>query len=132
MPVSGALQRLVRRMFLDGRAPVAVAFRREFRALEQRLGPFDDVTAQHAAGVVTFALEFQSNTADLQRLQEARARGRGRRPTAAAVERMRRRQGLSWGSYESALRRLEELAPHRRGDGPDLHDLLNAGEPGTP
>lgn len=110
MPVTPALRRLMRRMFPDRRASVCVAFRRDFAQLEQRLGPFDDVLVQYAAGVVMFALEFQTASADVQRAQAARTLGKGRRPTAGAIERLKRRQGLSWTSYTQSLHQLEELA----------------------
>lgn len=118
--MTSALRVLMRRMFSDCRSTEAYAFRRELRAIEKRLGPFDDVTLQYAAGVAVFGLDFQAVSAAVRQAQGKRARGKGRRPAAAAVERLKRRQGLSWQTYDSAMRRLEELVrtpPLRRSGG---------------
>jgi hypothetical protein len=126
--VSRALRRLIRQMFPDGRCAKAVAFRRDYRMLDKQLGPFDEAMLPHAAGVVIFQHAFQDATREVQRMQEARAHGRGRRPTAAAIERLKRRQGLSWQSFDQARRRLEELAASNPKRG-SLADLLS--EPGA-
>ena len=107
--MTAALLTVMRYLFPDCRSAEASRFRREFRAVEKRLGPFDAVALHYAAGTVVFGIEFQTATAAVQRAQDARTNGKGRRPTAAAVERLKRRQGLSWQSYDSAMRRLEEL-----------------------
>ena len=109
---------LMRHLFPDCRSAEAAHFRRECQALEKRLGPFDDVTLQYAVGVVTFSLAFQSDSKARQRAELARTLGKGRRPTVAAIERLKRREGLSWGSYDQAMKRLEELAKAPRRTNP--------------
>jgi hypothetical protein len=51
------------------------------------------------------------DTITLERAQRERETGKGRRPSAAAIRALEKRQGLSWQSYDSALKRLQELAP---------------------
>ena len=112
------LQRFIRATFGDGRRKDALAFVRDYNQLEKRLGAFEDgVVIQFACGVVMFQHEFQTAAALVRRTQDARSTGRGRRPSAREIERAKRRMGLSWQSYDSALRRLEELAKEapRRG-----------------
>ena|SRR5690349_6451164 len=110
-----SVQRFVRATFGDGRRRDALAFVRDYHALERRNGPFDDdVLAQQAIGVVMFHHEFQASAGGLRRAQEQRTQGKGRRPSPREIERLKRRMGLSWQTYDAALRRLEDLAAARK------------------
>ena len=94
-------------------------FREQFGALEARFGLFDSVARHYAAGVAVLWCDFRQDTLALEEAENARRKGRGRRPSTQAVARLKRRQGLSWGSYDSALRRLEELMVTRGTRRPD-------------
>src|SRR5205809_877647 len=100
---------LVRNLFADGRSELACAWRREFRALERRYGPFDDVMQSQAAGAAMFFVEFQRDTRGLNAADATRTNGKGRRPSAAAIRSLKKRMGLSWASYTTAVGRLEEM-----------------------
>jgi len=99
------------------------AFHVQFKALEARYGPFDPLTRQYAAGAAVQWAEFQASSRDLQAAELARATGRGRRPSAALIARLKRRQGLAWGSYDQAVRRVEELAVRTKRPGDALRRL---------
>jgi len=103
------LRRLMRAWFGDGRGTNAVAFRRDYQALARRVGPFDESLVRFAAGVVILAIEFETVTAELRTAQAKRATGKGRKPSTARITSLRKRHGLAWASYDSALRRLQEL-----------------------
>jgi hypothetical protein len=124
--VSPELRRLIRRLYPDGRSASACAFRRDYAALDRRLGPFNGVV-NFATGVIVLGLEFQDSTRELKTAQEARQRKKGRRPSEQAIERKKRRQGLAWQSYAQALRELEERVQHRP-RGSSLAALLAAAE----
>src|SRR5438093_12648356 len=89
-------------------------FRSHFRALEQRLGPFDPVTRQYAGAAAVLWCEFRRDTLALEEAEAARREGKGRRPSTSAIARLKKRAALTWGSYDAALRRLEELAAKTR------------------
>jgi hypothetical protein len=114
--VSPELRRLIQRLYPDGRSASACAFRRDYAALDRRLGPFDGV-ANFATGVIVLGLEFQDATRELKTAQEARQRKKGRRPSEQAIERRKRRQGLAWQSYAQALRELEERVKRMNSNG---------------
>lgn len=88
--------------------------RAHYRALEQRLGPFDELARQYAATVATLYFEFTDDTNRLEEATGARDNGKGRRPSAAAIARLKKRAALTWGSYDSALQRLESLCAQQR------------------
>jgi hypothetical protein len=89
-------------------------YQEHYRALLQRFGPFDALVRSYAAGAAVLWVEFQKATRALKTAEETRMKGKGRRPNAGAVERLKRRQGLSWQSYDQSIRRLEELTSGRR------------------
>lgn len=100
-------------------------YQAQFAALRERYGPFDAVARCNAAAAAVLWVEFQTATAAVQAAEDVRARGKGRRPSAAGIEKLKRRQGLSWGSYQQAERRLEELAARRNDHrGPSLADVM--------
>ena len=82
----------------------------------------------YAAGAAVLWVEFQKATRALKTAEETRAKGKGRRPNAAALERLKRRQGLSWQSYDQAIRRLEELKSPGNGNGDPLAAVQRAVE----
>lgn len=133
--MSRARRRLVKRLYGDGHTADARAFCRGWAALEQRLGVALEPFLTETAAAVEFGLQWQDVTGELRQAQEARQRGKGRRPTASRIASLRKRQGLSWQSYDQAVRRLEELvAPKRRrgragqpsGQGPNVAEQLAA------
>ena len=84
-----------------------------YRALAQQLGPFDDVTRAYAGSTAALFVTFKRDTEALVDAERARHAGKGRRPSNQAIARLKKRQGLSWGSYDAALRRLQEMAASR-------------------
>jgi hypothetical protein len=101
----------MRRLFADCRSGEACQFRREYRALEKRHGgAFDESVVPYAVAAIELHGQFLRASRLLRTAEAQRMNGKGRRPSAAAVERLRRRQGLSLGSWDQAMRRLEELA----------------------
>jgi hypothetical protein len=83
----------------------------------------DSVTLAYAQAVVAMWWSFAQSTMELAELEAKRRAGRGRRPSVQAIERLRKRQGVAFQSYDAALRRLEELAG-RRGHGDPLDQVL--------
>ena len=101
-------------------------FRAHYKALGERLGPFDAVTREYAGAVATWWVEFRTDTLALEAAEEARLNGKGRRPSTQAIARLKKRSGLTWSSYNAALQRLEDLA-HKRGahgGGPSLEEVM--------
>jgi len=103
-------------------------FDTHYRALLARLGPFDAMTRDYAGAAAALWVQFREATAAVKAAQEARANGKGRRPSTAAVERLRRRQGLSWQSYDQAVKRLEELSARRAAPADALANVRRAVE----
>jgi hypothetical protein len=112
--VSAELRTLVRAMLGDLRRSEPKRCIREVGALEQRFGPFDAVALRQAVHTAIMAFRVEKTTAALRRHEEARQRGKGRRPSLAIIERLQRRQGLSQQTYEASLVRLEALATKAR------------------
>jgi hypothetical protein len=112
--MSRALRSGAPRMFGRHEGAAGRWYHAQYQALVERFGPFDAITRSYAAGAAVLWVEFQKATRGLKAAEEARRDGKGRRPNAAAVERLKRRQGLSWQSYDQAVRRLEELAVPRQ------------------
>lgn len=100
-------------------------FDAHYRALDQRFGPFDALTRLEAGKTAALWVTFRQATERLREAVQARETGRGRRPNAAAIRTLEKRQGLAQSSYDAALRRLEELCANA--PRPDLHDLLAGG-----
>ena len=83
---------------------------RAYTALEQMFGPFLNEFIRNEAGRCALAwVQLQRASRELVAMQRKRRTGRGRKPNERQIERMARRQGLSDGSYQSAVRRWEEL-----------------------
>lgn len=97
------------RMFTTHAGRAARWYGQHFAALAQRFGPFDQLTEAYAAGAAAFYTTFRQDTQTLHQAQEARQKGHGRRPSATAIARLEKRQGLSWQSYNNALTRLEAM-----------------------
>ncbi len=88
-----------------------------FAALAEQYGPFTlrlvrMEAGRTAAAWVRFVLAQRALTA----ARRERERGKGRRPSAQALERLSRRVGLEDASYAQALEKLRALA-QRNGDG---------------
>jgi len=109
---NGAPRLLGRHDAAEGRC-----YSRHYAALLQRLGPFDALTSSFAGAVAALHVTFAADTAALNLALEARRRGQGRRPSAAAIARLEKRQGLAWQSYDSALKRLEGFTQNPNGHG---------------
>jgi hypothetical protein len=102
------------------------AYRRAWDALALELGPFDRPLLRLEAGRVAAAwVNVEIATATLAEARRRRDAGRGRRPSAQAVERMARRQGLADGSYIAALDKLRDMTA-RNGHPKDLASRLLA------
>jgi hypothetical protein len=111
-PLKGGAVRLLDRH--DGAA--GRAFRAAYDALVVDLGPFRSRLARMEASRTAAAwVNLQVATSALTALRRQREQGRGRRPSAQAVERAARRQGLADQTYSQALDRLRELAAQRSG-----------------
>jgi hypothetical protein len=111
--MSRALRNGMPRMFSNHKGARGHWFREHYRALEQRLGTFDSVCREYAGAVAALWCEFRSDTLALEAAEKARDEGQGRRPSAQMIARLKKRAALSWGSYDAALRRLEELMAKR-------------------
>jgi hypothetical protein len=111
--MSHALSRHVPRVYADHRRPDGREYRRHFLELTERYGPLDGVARSFASGVARLWVGYLQDSAAVDAAVRAREVGTGRRPSVALIARLRKRQGLSWGSYDSGLKRLEELAGDR-------------------
>jgi len=85
-------------------------YSRHFRALESRWGPFDPIAREYAAAVSALFVAFRSATETLQAAQATRERSGNRRPHPKELERLKKRQGMAFRSYDQALTRLEALS----------------------
>lgn len=88
--------------------------RRYFRALLARFGPFDEVTYDYATTLTELWWVFRRASEQAGGVDRKLRHGRGQRPTVEDLERRWRRQGKSFGSFDQALKRLEELAVGQR------------------
>lgn len=111
--MSRALSGGLPRMFSSHKGAKGHWFREHFRAIEMRLGSFDPVCRDYAGGVAALWCEYRTDVLSLEVAETARADGHGRRPSVQAIARLKKRAALSWGSYDAALRRLEELMAKR-------------------
>ena len=96
----------------DGRE--GAAYHRAYVALQADLGPFSPLSRLEAGRVAVAWVQLEATTRALVDAQRLRRLGRGRRPSAAAVERLARRQGLADNSYAQALERLRQLTSTKR------------------
>jgi len=101
-------------------------FRLHYQALEARLGPFDKVTSHYAGAAAVLWCEFRQDILALESAEQLRQDGKGRRPSVQSIARLKKRAALTWGSYDAALRRLEELARNRDGHGNPLENVRRA------
>jgi hypothetical protein len=69
-------------------------------------------------------VNFEVATRALVDARRAREKGRGRRPSPRAIERLCRRQGLADGSYSQALDKLRELVAGRNAQPASISDLV--------
>lgn len=111
--MSRSLRHGLPRMFRSHKGHKGHWFREHYRALETRLGAFDPVCRDYAGGVAALWCEYRSDTFALEQAETARLEGKGRRPSNQAIARLKKRAALSWGSYDAALRRLEDLMAKR-------------------
>jgi len=126
--VGRRLRGAVPRMFKSHTGARGHWYREHYRALQQKHGPFDPVAREYAGAVAAWWVEFRTDTLALESAEQERREGKGRRPSTSAVARLKKRAGLSWGSYDAALRRLELLAgPNGHGADP-LADVQRAVE----
>lgn len=111
------------RMFREHSGTRAGWFRAGYAGLADRFGPFvDEATRAYASGVAALFVTFRQDTVALDDAVRARQQGRGRRPSASAITRLEKRQGLSWHSYDRALQRLEQLTGRQAGAGSSSHE----------
>jgi hypothetical protein len=112
-----------RRLWRDLPAPERRQLRAYYRSIAGRYGPFRDRIVSEQARLVTEAwwvAVHASRTAITEATK--RQHGRGRRPGQPAVNRAMRRSALQGGTYDAALRRLEELSGGERK--PTVDELL--------
>jgi hypothetical protein len=128
MPEKRRLRSGVPRMYPDHNRRTARVYAAHYKALRLKYGLLDQLARDFAAGVAQAFASWRTVTDELTAVEAARSTGKGRRPSTHAIERLRRRQGLEWGKYESGLRRLEELSPERRRAPANGAELL-AGRP---
>jgi transposase InsO family protein len=77
----------------------------------------------YAQAVTAMWWSFAPATMELAELEAERRPGRGRRPSVQASERLRKRQGVAFQSYDAALARLDELAAgNGHSTGPTLEE----------
>jgi hypothetical protein len=111
--VSRALRNHIPRRFRNHAGARGRWYRTQLGVLEERFGPFDAFTREYAADVAKLWCEWHSDTRALEVAERERAHGKGRRPNTAAIRALKKRAGLSRGTYEAALKRLEDFAANR-------------------
>jgi hypothetical protein len=90
-----------------------------YQDLAHRFGPFDSMLRNYAGSLAALWVAWREATEAAVQGQRLRQIGKGRRPSAAQIERLKRRQGLAWISYDGGLKRFGELVS-RNGDGKPL------------
>jgi hypothetical protein len=113
------------RRFPDHRVSEARAFSAHLRDLHGHYGPLEGLAADYAELVAFLRVNLAGSMARLAEAQQKRETGTGRRPSVYDIGRLLKRVGLEFGSYDQALRRLEELAQPRRATQPAdlIHEL---------
>lgn len=112
--------------YRDNRTKKARRYVRHFRALQAEFTLSSPLALTYAAAVADTWVKWEGIRIELEDLEYKRTTGRGRRPNASAIERLRRRAGLEWKAYEGALGRLASLAgksDHKPTSGADLVQL---------
>lgn len=99
---------------LPRRKGTPTATRACLEGLKAKYGPFDSVTRSYAQAATAMWWSFAQATDELRQAEEKRRSGKGRRPSAQAVERLRKRQGVAFNTWDQALTRLEQLASRAR------------------
>lgn len=94
-------------------------FDEHYRDLARRYAPFDPMLRNYAGSLAALWVAWRESTEAVIAAQEVRQEGKGRRPSVAQIERLKRRQGLAWISYDGALKRFGELVS-RNDDGKGL------------
>jgi hypothetical protein len=127
MTTEAVLRRAVRDVCGDARSEIAGRLKRNTRALQERL-QFADSVIPFAVGVAFIGVQCEMAARVVLRTQEQREHGKGRRPSARAVERLQRRHGLLWNDYVAGLARLEDLAAasRQRTAGMSLRQLMTS------
>ena len=88
--------------------------RAHYRRLLDRFGPLVGIARDYAVAETEMWFVFALVSEELAAAQAKRANCRGRRPSVQAVERLRKRQGVAFESWNTALGRLDELARQDR------------------
>jgi hypothetical protein len=112
--------------YRDNRTKKARRYVRHFRTLQAEFTLSSPLALTYAAAVADTWVKWEGIRIELEDLEHKRTTGRGRRPNASAIERLRRRAGLEWKAYEGALGRLASLAgksDHKPTSGADLVQL---------
>jgi hypothetical protein len=98
------------RIFPDHRGTDAVVHRRFYAALAEDLPLPTPLLRSEGSRVALLHVLAVNAARALVVAQAASTRGRGRRPSPQAIERLARRAGLADGSYSVALDKLRALA----------------------
>lgn len=126
-------RRGLQRFYPDGRRVVAESHDRYVGQLAAHYGPMDALAADYAELVAFLRVSLAESMRRYASASSRREHGRGRRPALDQVNRLLKRVGLDFGSFDQALRRLEELSKrngHHAGD--DLAARLLALPPLSP
>lgn len=130
--VSRALRSGARRIFGRHDGVAGRQFNRHYRALAQRLGPFDGISRDYASAVAGLWVQWTEAAETLANAQRLRKEGKGRRPSPGQIARLQKRAGLAWASYDAALKRLGEIGKSTPGDDPTLQALRARFRRGSP
>ena len=97
--------------FKEYAQPARRQLRGYFRALEIKYGPFADRVVRAQARLTCEAwLQADAASGAAIETTSKRQRGTGRRPSAQQVSRSMKRSAMQLGTYDVALRRLEQMA----------------------
>jgi hypothetical protein len=103
-------KRGLRKLYPDGRSRAAELHGTYMKQLEQHYGPLDPLGADYASLVAFLRVSLAESMKRYSKASSDREHGRGRRPAVHDVNRLLKRVGLDFGSFDQALRRLEALA----------------------
>ena len=109
-----ALRTPRRLLFPSYPRPIRKRLRAHYHALEAQLGPFQGRVWDLAWSETTLWWTWREVDAELAAVRSKREQKRGRRPSAWAVERLRKRQGLAWQSWTQAVALLEDAVAKRK------------------
>lgn len=104
-------------------------FHAHYKGLTRRWGPLEGLVRDYASATAGLFVTWWDCQEALEVAQRQRRDGRGRRPAAGQIARLQKRAGIQWAAYDSALRRLEELAAARPRQ--TLADLISTIRPTT-